>query len=89
MSWRFGAYICANTLPVQDLTMDVSCEITYRLSAGACREQLLLLEGMQIAPPREASWSCIDAYLWPQPTCVLLKLLDSMPIRVLDDVSKL
>lgn len=40
MFWRFGAYICANTLPVQDHTMDVSCVITYRLSAGACREQL-------------------------------------------------
>lgn len=43
MFWRFGAYIRANTLPVQDHTMDVSCEITYRLSVGACREQLLLL----------------------------------------------
>lgn len=47
MFWRFGADICANTLPVQDHTMVVLCEVAYRFSAGACREQLLLLEGMQ------------------------------------------
>ena len=63
MFWRFGAYICANTLPVQDHTMDVSCKITYRLSACACREQLLLLEGMQIAPPREVHDSGLDLWI--------------------------
>ena len=40
--------------------MDVSCEVTYRLPACACREQL---EGMQIAPPREVHDSGLDLWI--------------------------